>query len=132
MKTILSGLTLGLAILALAAPAAHAGAGAKYADAVDRDSVGSSTLLSGRYSDAVDRHPRSEAAQAGAGTRFDSGYNAIELIRTEPRTIEGPQTVAVPGFDWSDAGIGAGAALGAMLLGAVAVLATRSRRIAHT
>jgi ABC-type amino acid transport substrate-binding protein len=132
VKTILSGLTLALAMLALAAPAAQAGAGAKYADAVDRDTVGSSTFASGRYSDAVDRHPQSEAAPGETRKSFSRGYDGVELIRTEPRIVAALETEAAPGFDWRDAGIGAGGALAAMLVAAVAVLATRSRRIAHS
>jgi hypothetical protein len=48
----------------------------------------------------------------------------IEFVRTQPRSIGGPQVVAA-GFDWSDAAIGAGLALGLVLLGWGAVVATR-------
>jgi hypothetical protein len=48
----------------------------------------------------------------------------IEFVRTQPRSIGGPQVVAA-GFDWKDAGIGAGLAIGLVLLGWGAVLATR-------
>jgi hypothetical protein len=47
----------------------------------------------------------------------------IEFVRTQPRSIAGPQVVAA-GFDW-DAAIGAGLALGLVLLGWGAALATR-------
>jgi sulfur carrier protein ThiS len=48
----------------------------------------------------------------------------IEFVRTQPRSIAGPQVVAA-GFDWDDAAIGAGLALGLVLLGWGAALATR-------
>jgi hypothetical protein len=48
-------------------------------------------------------------------------------VRFTPSGGELPQVVAEPstGFDWSDAGIGAGLALGLMLLALGAILATR-------
>jgi hypothetical protein len=48
----------------------------------------------------------------------------IEFVRTQPRSIGGHQVVAA-GFDWKDAGIGAGLAIGLVLLGWGAALATR-------
>jgi hypothetical protein len=48
----------------------------------------------------------------------------IEFVRTQPRSIGEPQVVSA-GFDWKDAGIGAGLALALVLLGGGAVLATR-------
>jgi len=48
----------------------------------------------------------------------------IEFVRTLPRSIGEPQAVAA-GFDWKDAGIGAGLALALVLLGGGAALATR-------
>jgi hypothetical protein len=56
------------------------------------------------------------------------------LVRPDDRSVRftpeagNPQIVAAPseGFDWSDAGIGAGSALGIMLLALGAALATRS------
>jgi len=48
----------------------------------------------------------------------------IEFVRTQPRSIGGPQVVAA-GFDWSDAAVGAGLALGLVLLGWGAVVVTR-------
>ena len=48
----------------------------------------------------------------------------IEFVRTQPRSTGEPQVVAA-GFDWNDAGIGAGLALGVVLLAGGAVLATR-------
>jgi hypothetical protein len=48
----------------------------------------------------------------------------IEFVRTQPRSVGGPEVVA-SGFDWGDAGIGAGLALTLVLLGGGAALATR-------
>jgi len=41
------------------------------------------------------------------------------------REVQVPQAVSGSGFDWSDAGIGAGLALGLVLIGAAAVRASR-------
>ena len=48
----------------------------------------------------------------------------IEFVRTQPRSIGEPQVVSA-GFDWKDAGIGAGLALALVLLGTAAALASR-------
>jgi hypothetical protein len=48
----------------------------------------------------------------------------IEFVRTQPRSIGEPQVVSA-GFDWKDAGIGAGLALALVLLGVGAALASR-------
>ena len=53
-----------------------------------------------------------------------SPSDKIEFVRTQPRSIGEPQVVAA-GFDWKDAGIGAGLALALVLLGAGAALASR-------
>jgi hypothetical protein len=49
----------------------------------------------------------------------------IENVRLEPRSVSTPQVVSSPGFDWSDAGIGAGLALIIVLAGGAALVATR-------
>jgi hypothetical protein len=56
----------------------------------------------------------------------------IEKVRVAPSEVSTPQAVASPGFDWSDAGIGAGLALGLVLLGAAAVRASRHLGKAQT
>ena len=48
----------------------------------------------------------------------------IEFVRSQPRSIGEPQVVSA-GFDWKDAGIGAGLALALVLLGLGAALASR-------
>jgi len=49
----------------------------------------------------------------------------IENVRLAPRSVSTPQVVSSPGFDWSDAGIGAGLALLLVLAGGAAFIATR-------
>jgi hypothetical protein len=49
----------------------------------------------------------------------------IENVRLAPRSVSTPQLVSSPGFDWSDAGIGAGLALILVLAGGAALIATR-------
>ena len=53
-----------------------------------------------------------------------SSSDKIEFVRSKPRSIGEPQVVAA-GFNWKDAGIGAGFALALILLGGGAALATR-------
>jgi hypothetical protein len=48
----------------------------------------------------------------------------IENVRLQPRTVSTPQAVST-GFDWGDAGIGAGILLGLVLVGGAAFYATR-------
>jgi len=60
-----------------------------------------------------------------------SPSDKIEFVRTQPRSIGEPQVVAA-GFDWGDGAIGAGLALGLVLLGWGAALATRHAGRAQT
>lgn len=60
-----------------------------------------------------------------------SPSDKIEFVRTQPRSIGEPQVVAA-GFDWKDAGIGAGLALALVLLGVGAALASRQVGRAQT
>ncbi len=55
----------------------------------------------------------------------------IEFIRSHPRSVGEPQAVSA-GFDWKDAGIGAGLALALVLLGGGAALAGRRLGRAQT
>jgi hypothetical protein len=48
----------------------------------------------------------------------------IENVRLNPRTVSTPEVVSA-GFDWGDAGIGAGILLGLILVGGAAFYATR-------
>jgi hypothetical protein len=58
------------------------------------------------------------------GLSQGTSSDQIEFVRTQPRSIGGPQVVAA-GFDWKDAGIGAGLVLALVLLGGGAALASR-------
>lgn len=69
-------------------------------------------LASGNQIEVVRAQPK--------GTSSDK----IEFVRTQPRSIGEPQAVAA-GFDWNDGAIGAGLALGLVLLGWGAAVATR-------
>jgi len=53
------------------------------------------------------------------------GHIDIESVRAEPRGIGGPTVVASPGFNWGDAGLGAGLALAALLIIGGSLLASR-------
>jgi hypothetical protein len=70
---------------------------------------------------AVNRGDQIEVVRAlPSGSPSDK----IEFVRTQPRSISEPQVVSA-GFDWKDAGIGAGLALALVLLGGGAALASR-------
>jgi hypothetical protein len=58
--------------------------------------------------------------------------DAIEQVRVSPRDVSAPQIVASPGFDWSDAAIGAAMAVGLLLLGGAAFYSTRHLGKAQT
>ena len=58
------------------------------------------------------------------GLPQNTSSDKIEFVRTQPRSIGEPQVVAA-GFDWKDAGIGAGFALALVLLGGGAALVSR-------
>jgi len=125
---------LGLAIAAIAAPVAQA-----------KIDEGSSVQANG-YQPFVTDFPSSQVNASDYGmprampvdyavNRGDqievvralpsgSPSDKIEFVRTQPRSIGEPQVVSA-GFDWKDAGIGAGLALALVLLGVGAALASR-------
>jgi hypothetical protein len=125
---------LGLAIAAIAAPVAQA-----------KTDEGSSVQANG-YQAFVTDFPSSQVNASDYGmprampvdyavNRGDqievvralpsgSPSDKIEFVRTQPRSIGEPQVVSA-GFDWKDAGIGAGLALALVLLGLAAALASR-------
>ena len=125
---------LGLAIAAIAAPVAQA-----------KIDEGSSVQANG-YQAFVTDFPSSQVNASDYGmprampvdyavNRGDqieviralpsgSPSDKIEFVRTQPRSIGEPQVVSA-GFDWKDAGIGAGLALALVLLGVGAALASR-------
>ena len=79
----------------------------------------------GRYADSLG----GDSTSAIEALRFKprsapSPTEAIELVRQSPRGISSPQAIEA-GFQWNDAAIGGGFALGLMLLAGAAFLATR-------
>ena len=158
-------IALGLAIAAVAAPAAQAkvdeGSSVQangyqafatdfpsYANVVDaKVDEGSSVQANGyqafatdfpSYANVVDASDygmprptatdyaisRGDLIEVVRSTPNGTSSDKIEFVRTQPRSIGEPQVVSA-GFDWKDAGIGAGLALALVLLGAGAALASR-------
>ena len=129
-------IALGLAIAAVAAPVAQAkvdeGSSVQansyqafatdfpsYANVVNASDYGMPRPTATDY--AISRGDLIEVVRSTPnGTPSDK----IEFVRTQPRSIGEPQVVSA-GFDWKDAGIGAGLALALVLLGAGAALASR-------
>jgi hypothetical protein len=129
-------IALGLAIAAVAAPVAQAkvdeGSSVhangyqafatdfpSYANVVDASDYGMPRPTATDY--AISRGDLIEVLRSTPnGTPSDK----IEFVRTQPRSIGEPQVVSA-GFDWKDAGIGAGLALALVLLGGGAALASR-------
>ena len=128
-------IALGLAIAAFAAPVAQAkvdegssiqanGYQAFVTDfpsssSIDVSGYGMPRAMPSDY--ALARHDQIEVVRAQPKA---TSSDKIEFVRTQPRSIGGPQVVAA-GFDWNDAAIGAGLALGLVLLGWGAAVATR-------
>jgi len=79
---------------------------------------------------------RDQQAPLAGGRGVPDGYQP-QLRGDQPSSVTSAEPREVPvqgvqGFDWADAGVGAAVAFGAMLLGADALLAGRSRRrVAH-
>ena len=129
-------IALGLAIAAFAAPVAQAkvdeGSSIQangyqafvtdfpsYANGVNASDYGMPRPTATDY--AISRGDLIEVVRSiPNGTSSDK----IEFVRTQPRSIGEPQVVAA-GFDWKDAGVGAGLALALVLLGGGAALASR-------
>ena len=76
---------------------------------------------------------RTAAIRSRSSGRLPNGTpsDKIEFVRTQPRSIGEPQVVSA-GFDWKDAGIGAGLALALVLLGVGAALVSRHAGRAQT
>jgi hypothetical protein len=138
-------IALGLAIAAFAAPVAQASVDEgipgqpsslaeiqagdyepfvtdfpSYANVVDASAYGMPRPTATDY--AISRGDLIEVARA---TPNAAPSDKIEFVRsTQPRSFGEPQIVSA-GFDWKDAGIGAGLALALVLLGGGAALASR-------
>lgn len=94
--------TIGLAVAAMAAPAAVASQDFRSPDAVDA----AQTALAQRGQDL--RSPDTRDTAAGRGT-FTAPHVTVVKVAEAPQATGG-------GFDWGDAGIGAGAALALVTL----------------
>ena len=129
-------IALGLAIAAVAAPVAQAkvdeGSSVQansyqafatdfpsYANVVNASDYGMPRPTATDY--AISRGDLIEVVRS---TPNGTPSDRIEFVRTQPRSIGEPQVVSA-GFDWKDAGIGAGLALALVLLGTGAALASR-------
>jgi hypothetical protein len=144
-------IALGLAIAAFAAPVAQASVDEgipgqpnssaevqasdyqpfvtdfpSYANVVDASAYGMPRPTATDY--AVSRGDLIEVVRS---TPSGAPSDKIEFARTKPRSIGEPQVVSA-GFDWKDAGIGAGLALALVLLGGGAALASRHAGRAQT
>jgi hypothetical protein len=144
-------IALGLAIAAFAAPVAQASVDVgtpgqpnspaeiqagdyepfvtdfpSYANVVDASDYGIPRPTATDY--AISRGDLIEVVRS---TPNATPSDKIEFVRTQPRSTGEPQVVSA-GFDWKDAGIGAGLALALVLLGGGAVLATRQLGRAQT
>lgn len=135
---ILKRLVLGFAVAALVVPSAALAA-------VDEGGAGQPNspgeIAKNAYVPFVTDFPKYELASdvngpygAPRGTRTDYAGNDyarrnvvsadIENVRLQPRTTSTPEAVSA-GFDWGDAGIGAGLVLGLVLIGGAGFYGTR-------
>ena len=136
-------ITLALLVAAVAASAAHAGSSGTRPN--DRaGAIGPAT--SSTMQDLVERYVLAHAQASTLGTRPNDRAGAIGPAAgpAAPDLVERYVPTQQPhgqsttkngaGFDWADAGIGAGGMLGIMLLAGIATLAARQgrRRLAST
>jgi hypothetical protein len=90
-----------------------------YANVVDASDYGMPRATPTDY--AISRGDLIEVVRS---TPNGTSSDKIEFVRSQPRSIGEPQVVSA-GFDWKDAGIGAGVILALVLLGGGAALASR-------
>jgi hypothetical protein len=65
-------------------------------------------------------------------TRGLPTIDELQQFRFTPNPVAAPVTQPASGIDWKDVGIGAGMAIGTMLIGAASALGLRRRRMAHS
>jgi hypothetical protein len=106
--------TIGLAVAAMAAPAAVASQDFRSPDAVDA----AQSALAQRGQDL--RSPDARDTAAGRGT-FTAPRVTVVKVAEAPQATGG-------GFDWGDAGIGAGGVVALVLLGVGGSLMVTHRR----
>jgi hypothetical protein len=132
-------IALGLAIAAFAAPAAQARVDEGIQGQPNAANESFSRPVPYRWLSSADQVVPKGIAYRAFVTDFPSSRvqapsmsePRIEFIRTHPRSVGEPQAVSA-GFDWKDAGIGAGLALALVLLGGGAALASRRLGRAQT
>jgi hypothetical protein len=73
-------------------------------------------------------HPERPPLVYVTGEPTVTGYRTADGHLPEPVSAPPVSVVADDGFDWSDAGAGAGVMLGAVLIALLAILASRHRR----
>jgi hypothetical protein len=92
-------------------------------------SVTAASAASARPADAVGASVSDPAAYATTDERSDTGTGAsLNAVLGEAATVEPTSSSSSSGFDWGDAGIGAGAAFALMMIGLGGVLVVSSRR----
>jgi hypothetical protein len=108
---------LGLAVAAIAAPSAQAAPGE----------------ATHPFSFTPSNEPVGPTVVIPDPTRGLPSADDLQQFRSTPEPIVAPvASTPSAGIDWTDVAIGAGMALGAILLGAVAALGLRRRRLAHS
>jgi hypothetical protein len=140
---------LGLAVAAIAAPAAQGAYEPLYQHTFQGNGTPVEPLLPSvdelqqfRFTPGEATHPFSfTPSNEPVGptvvipdpTRGLPSVDELQQFRFTPDPIVTPVASAPSsGIDWTDAGIGAGMALGAILLGAAAALGLRRRGLAHS
>jgi hypothetical protein len=96
-------------------------------DYVRRATLSDQALRRGDAIEVARTHPRNVVSADIENVRLQprSAVSAdIENVRLQPRTTSAPE-VAAAGFDWGDAGVGAGIVFGLVLVGGAAFYGTR-------
>jgi hypothetical protein len=114
---ILKRAVLGFAVAALVVPAA---AQARIDEGINGQPNSSAEVSKSGDNELLEKN------RGVSSTVAKSGDNELlEKNRGVSSTVATPQLVSSPGFDWGDAGIGAGVVVGLVLLGGAAVGARR-------
>lgn len=127
---ILKRVVLGFAVMALVVPAAaqarvDSGLGDQPAVSVAKPGAGTPVgLPHAGLNDYLQSRDGIEMVRLQPRSTLRNS-DMIEQVRVSPREVSTPQAVASPGFNWGDAGVGAGVLAGIVLLGAAAFLGTR-------
>lgn len=118
---------LATAIVAAAILLPVAQAGAQASSTSELGEYGAPRAMPSDYAGHLGQLPR--AMPADYGTLVEPGqYGMPRALPADHEPVGG--TAGGSGFDWADAGIGAGAAFGLVLLAAAAALTVRGRRLA--